>query len=112
MSLNQKYTWADFLKANPDLKSKKIKRTSDEGRKAFEAAYKKYIKDYLKDLVAHQEKTLKAIIVQRDALVKKQKATQKLVKSRILQGKIGNRDAAAYRTQKSIERSKSHQKNF
>lgn len=112
MALNQHFTWADFLKASPELKARKIKRTSDEGKKAFEAAYKKYIKDYLKDLVTHQEKVLESIIVKRDALVMKQKATKKPARSRILQTKIGNRDAAAYRTQKTIARSKSQQKHF
>jgi hypothetical protein len=112
MSLNQKYTWADFLKANPSAKTQKLKRTSDEGQKAFEAAYKKYIKDYLKDLMAHQEKALKDIIAKRDVLVKKLKATKKPAKAKIVQAKVGKRDHAAYRTQKSIERTKSQQKHF
>ncbi len=112
MALNQKYTWANFLKANPDLKAKKIKRTSDEGKKAFEAAFKKHIKEYLKNLVAHQEKAIKTIIAKRDALVKKQKVTKKPAKARILQTKVGRRDAAIYSTQKAIERSKSAQKHF
>ncbi len=112
MALNQKFTWADFLKANPDFKTKKIKRTSDEGKKAFEAAYKKHIKEYLKGRMDAQEKTLKSITTQRDALVAQQKATQKPAKVRILQTRIGNRDHAIYRTRKAIERSKSQQKNF
>ncbi len=48
MSLNKKYTWADFLKANPEHKTKKTKRTSKEGQKAFEAACKLHNKEYLK----------------------------------------------------------------
>lgn len=56
MSLNQKYTWAQFLKDNPEYKEKKIKRTSKEGIKAFEAAYKQHIKEYLKDRMAKIDK--------------------------------------------------------
>ncbi len=48
MSLNQKYTWHDFLKDNPDLKKSGIKRTSKEGTKAFESAYNKRVKEVLK----------------------------------------------------------------
>lgn len=47
MSLNQKYTWKDFLREHPEHKEKKTKRTSSEGKKAFEAAFKAYIKKYL-----------------------------------------------------------------
>ncbi len=83
-----------------------------EGKKAFEAAYKKHIKEYLKGRMDAQEKTLKSITTQRDALVAQQKATQKPAKVRILQTRIGNRDHAIYRTRKAIERSKSQQKNF
>lgn len=112
MALNQQYTWAKFLKANPDLKAKKIKRTSDEGKKAFEAAYKKHIKDYLKERLVKQEKTLKLITEGRDSLVKKLKATKKPAKAKIIQTKVGNRDHAMYRTKNAIERTKSQQKNF
>ena len=38
MSVNQKYTWHDFLKEHPEHKEKSTKRTSPEGKKAFESA--------------------------------------------------------------------------
>lgn len=59
MSLNQKYTWGDFLKAHPEYKQKKIKRTSKEGQKAFDAAYKQHVKEYLKDRLAKVDECLK-----------------------------------------------------
>lgn len=56
MSLNRKYTWADFLKEHPEYKEKKIKRTSKEGGKAFDAAFKQRMKDYLKDRLTKIDK--------------------------------------------------------
>lgn len=112
MALNQKYTWADFLKEHPELKAKKIKRTSDEGKKAFEAAFKKHIKDYLKTRLVDQEKSLKSLTTKRDALVTKLKATKKPAKAKCLQAKVGCRDNAMYRTTKAIERTKTAQKHF
>lgn len=112
MALNQQFTWAKFLKANPDLKAKKIKRTSEEGKKAFEAAYKKHIKEYLKERLVKQEKTLQLITTGRDSLVTKLKANKKPAKAKILQAKVGNRDHAMFRTKNAIERTKSQQKNF
>lgn len=48
MAIKDKFTWADFLKQNPEAKEKKLKRTSTEGQKAFEKAYKDFAKTYLK----------------------------------------------------------------
>lgn len=48
MSIAQKFTWGDFLKQNPALKEKKVKRTSPEGEKAYQAAFKKFAKEHLK----------------------------------------------------------------
>lgn len=48
MAIKDKFTWADFLKANPDAKEPKLKRTSPEGKKAFEKAYKEFAKIHLK----------------------------------------------------------------
>ncbi len=56
MSLNQKYTWNDFLKSHPEYKEKKIKRTSKEGAKAFESAAKQHLKEYLKERLAKIDK--------------------------------------------------------
>ncbi len=60
MSLNQKYTWARFLKDHPEHKEKKTKRTSKEGQKAFDAAFKQHAKEYLKERLAKIEKEQKA----------------------------------------------------
>ena len=49
MSLAHKFTWGDFLKKNPELKKKKLKRTSPEGDKAFQAAFKDFSKVFLKE---------------------------------------------------------------
>ena len=35
MSMNQKYTWHDFLREHPEHREKKTKRTSSEGKKAY-----------------------------------------------------------------------------
>lgn len=86
MSLNQKYTWGDFLKAHPEYKQKKIKRTSKEGQKAFEAAYKQHAKEYLKGRLAKID----------DCLKKKKDATS----------------AATARLERARERTKMLQKNI
>ena len=49
MSLAHKFTWAAFLKKNPEFKKKGLKRTSPEGEKAFKAAFKEFAKLYLKE---------------------------------------------------------------
>lgn len=46
MSLRDKYTWAMFKAANPSFKNK---RTSDEGKKLFEQAFKDFTSKLLKD---------------------------------------------------------------
>lgn len=56
MALNDKYTWGDFLKAHPEVKKKKVKRTSPEGEKAFKAAFKIFAKEFLKQRVAKLKK--------------------------------------------------------
>lgn len=112
MALNQQYTWADFLKEHPELKAKQIKRTSEEGKKAFEAAFKKNIKEYLKTRLVAQEKSVKNITARRDALVTKLKATKKPGKAKLLQAKVGCRDNAIHRTVKAVERTKAAQKHF
>lgn len=60
MSLNKKYTWARFLKDHPEHKEKKTKRTSKEGQKAFDAAFKQHAKEYLKERLAKIEKEQKS----------------------------------------------------
>lgn len=113
MALNQQYTWKDFLAQHPDLKAKKIKRTSEEGQKAFEAAFKKHVKEFLKTRLGAQEKALKNLVIKRDKLVKQLSAAKaKPTRARILQTKVGTEDHAIYRTQKTIDLTKAQQKNF
>lgn len=70
MSLSQKFTWGDFLRQNPDLKAKKVKRTSPEGEKAFQAAFKKFAKDYLKEREAWIKKEEERVVEAKGKLVK------------------------------------------
>lgn len=113
MALNQHYTWKNFLTEHPEFKTKKIKRTSEEGKKAFEAAYKKYIKEYLKTRLGSQEKGVKALTAKRDTLVKTLSAAKKSpAKARALRVKVGTQEHALFRAQKTVERTKSLQKQF
>ena len=115
MALNQKYTWADFLKAHPEHKEKQLKRTSDEGKKLFEAAFKKHIASYLKDRTQKIEKQAKRATTERDALVKKLKEINKgknWPKVQIAQKKVGKKDAHLARLKKQDERVKLLQKSF
>lgn len=115
MALNQKYTWADFLKAHPEHKAKPLKRTSDEGKKLFEAAFKKHIKEYLKERTQKIEKQAKRATTERAALVKK---VQEIAKSKkwpkyhTAQVKVGKKDAQLARLKKQDERVKLLQKSF
>ena len=115
MSLNQKYTWNNFLKANPEYKEKGTKRTSSEGKKAFEKAYKDYIKKHL----ASRAKTVDADIAKktkkRDELVVKLVEVNKgknKIRSKLQQNKVGKVDAAIARSEKMAARNKVIQKNF
>lgn len=115
MSLNQKYTWNDFLRDNPEHKEKKTKRTSSEGKKAFEAAYKKYVKDYLaqrqQQLTKLEERTAK----KHQELTQKVKDFQKaknFPKAKFYQTKLGKRDAALADIKKQQDRAKTLQKKI
>lgn len=96
MALAQQYTWARFLKEHPDLKEKGIKRTSAEGKKAFEAAYKKFAKAALKDReewVKREESRVEAL---KTAVVGKLKALDGKkwhLKAKVLNQKAGRHDA-------------------
>lgn len=110
MALNEKYTWKDFLKENPDQKG--LKRTSAEGKKAFEAASKKFLKEYLKNRLAkitRQQATATAI---RDALVVRLKATKKAPLAKKMQLRVGQKDRAIAMFAKQIERTKEVQKQY
>ena len=113
MALKDQYTWKDFLKANPD--KKELKRTSAEGKKAFEAAYKTFAKEYLKNREARTAKFVKSMTEEKDNLVEKLKSVPHRgwkTKSKILNQKIGKKEAAIAKFNKLLERSKAASKNF
>jgi len=112
MSLNQKYTWNDFLKENPELKEKGVKRTSSEGKKAFEAAFKTKMKDVLKDRLAWIEKEKTRATEKRDSVVKQMKETKKKARRRLLQEKVGSSDKYLHRLTKITDRTKQVQKDI
>ena len=95
MAIKDKFTWADFLKANPDAKEKKLKRTSSEGQKAFEKAYKDFAKNYLKGreekLAAETDKAGKRKAKFVDQL-KALKGRRKYVQEKRLNKKVGRYD--------------------
>lgn len=100
MSLNQKYTWHDFLKENPDFREKKTKRTSPEGKKAFDSAYRDQIKKYLVERSEKIEKLVEKARAQRVELVVKTKELRKAKRIRRVKEvdrKIGRIDAAVAR---------------
>lgn len=112
MSLNQKYTWADFLKQHPDLKKKGVKRISKEGKKAFEEAFKTYAKTYLKQLTTKLELRAKKASIQRETFVEKLKATKKAPAAKILQAKVGQKDHAIFALTTQLERAKATAKSL
>lgn len=112
MSLNQKYTWNDFLNEHPELKQKKVKRTSAEGKKAFEAAYKARIKDLLRDRLGWIEKEEARVNKKKDALVGEIKAVKKILIKRKLQSNIGAKDKYLHRLEKLAIKTKQVQKSI
>lgn len=115
MSLNQKYTWNDFLKEHPEHKEKRTKRTSSEGKKAFESAYKAFIKKYLSERSDKIAKQISVATKKRDEIVAKVKElrkAEKLPRAKFVQKKAGSADAAIARFEKQLEKTKTIQKNF
>ena len=115
MSLNQKYTWGDFLKENPELKKKGIKRTSSEGKKAFNSAYKTKMKGYLADRAKRLDVSKKKATEKMKTLTEKVKSFQKAKKysqAKVYQQKVGRQDAWLARLYKEAARIKTLQKSF
>lgn len=115
MSLNQKYTWQDFLKAHPEHKEKKTKRTSAEGKKAFDAAYKAFIKKYLAERIERLGKDIERSKKRRDdkvAKLKELRKAKKNPKAKLAQLKVGRADGGIARFTKQIEKTKNVQKSF
>ena len=115
MSLNQKYTWADFLKDNPEYKEKQTKRTSSEGKKAFEAAYKKFVKEYLGKRQEQLTKLEAKAAERGKAITEKVKGFQKAKntpKAKFYQKKVGVKDASIAQYRKQLENDKQLAKKF
>lgn len=115
MSLNQKYTWGDFLKDNPELKKKGIKRTSSEGKKAYKSAYKTKIKEYLAERTKKLEISKKKATEKKKTLTLKVKTYQKsknFSQAKVYQLKVGRQDAWLTRLTKAAARIKTLQKSF
>lgn len=115
MSLNQKYTWNDFLKDHPEHKEKKTKRTSSEGKKAFEAAYKAFVKKYLAGRAEKMTKGLEKAKKRREEYtlkVKELKKAENHMRAKLMQAKVGRQDGAIARFTKQIEKTKAAQKDF
>lgn len=104
MSLAHHYTWARFLKENPEAKKKKLKRTSSEGEKAYKAAFKDFAKNYLKERQALLKKEQDRAEKQKADLVKKLKAVDGKkwhLKAKKLNQKIGRFDSYLSRLEKA-----------
>ena len=115
MALNQKYTWHDFLKQHPEHKEKGTKRTSAEGKKAFESAYKAHVKNYLAERGEKVESMIKKVSEKRTKLSEKVKVankTKKKTKINLAVKKLGKTDAAIARLGKFKEKNKTAQKTF
>ena len=115
MALKQKFTWNDFLKAHPEAKKKSLKRTSAEGKKAFETAYKAFMKEYLKDREIKTKKFIDKVTKTKAALVatlKKTEGKKWHLKTKALNQKIGRHDAAIARFEKLIVQTKEVAKQF
>ncbi|MFA4874425.1 MAG: hypothetical protein WC956_04400 [bacterium] len=115
MALNQQYTWHDFLREHPEHKQKKTKRMSPEGKKAFDAAYKAYIKKYLVGQVERFGKQIAKTEEQGkklSATVRELRKAKKWPKAKLAQEKAGRRDAAIVRLKKQKERATAAQKSF
>lgn len=115
MSIKQKYSWNDFLKEHPEFKEKKTKRTSAEGKKAYESAYKSFIKKYLAGRAEKISKDIERATKRRNEFVLKLKALQKADKrprARLAQKKAGAQDAAIARLARQKERTATLQKEF
>lgn len=115
MSLTQKYTWHDFLKEHPEFREKKVKRTSGEGKKAFEAAYKAFAKKYLAERAEKLAKDLAQATKLRDEYVLKLRELRKAkkhTKAKGQQTKVGRADHALAQIEKLQAKTKERQKTL
>jgi len=115
MSLNQKYTWHDFLRENPEHKEKGTKRTSSEGKKAFESAYKAYCKKYLEDQQKRYDTQGEKAAGRARALsakVSELRKAKKFSKANLAQKKAGRADRAVAQIAKQRQRAQAARKSL
>ena len=105
MSLDQNYTWHDF-KREKGKEAQDLKRTSPEGKKAFEAAREANLKDVVKARLARfekeKQKTQKKIQTLKDSLKNfktKERKTLVLKKIQRSQNRIQDLEASMKRDQ-------------
>jgi 1,6-anhydro-N-acetylmuramate kinase len=115
MSLNQKYTWHDFLRENPEHKEKGTKRTSSEGKKAFESAFKAHCKKYLEDQQKRYDRQGEKAAEHTRALsakVSELRKAKKFAKAKVAQKKAGRADAAVAQIARQKQRSQAKRKSL
>lgn len=110
MALNEKYTWGDFLREHPQKKD--LKRTSAEGKKTFETAYKAFVKEFLKTRLTRLQKQQKKATECRDELVGRLKGIKKASLAKRFQSRVGQKDHALAVIGQQIENTKAIQKQF
>ncbi|MBI4125274.1 MAG: hypothetical protein HY609_03175 [Deltaproteobacteria bacterium] len=109
MSLAHKFSWQKFLKQNPDLKKKGVKRTSPEGEKAYKAAFKEFARKYIKEREERLKKEETRATKVKVELVKKLKGVDGKkwhLKAKKLNREIGRLDSYLASLQQSKERTK------
>ena len=115
MSLNQKYTWKDFLVDHPDFAKNGTKRTSSDGKKAFESAYKAFLKKYFADRTDSLTKEIAKASKRRDEFITKLKAVSKSgkkIRIRNAQKKVGRTDKSIVGFKKQQAKIKVKQKGL
>ncbi len=115
MSLNQKYTWLDFLKEHPEHREKGMKRTSSEGKKAFESAFKTHAKQYLDKLEKRYEREMersKKARTERTERVKAAAKAKNFSRARMAQAKVGRADAAIAQIERQKKRAQAARKSL
>lgn len=87
-----------------------MKRTSAEGKKAFEQGSKAYLKQYYAEHLARLDRAHARAVTRRDVVVAQLKASKVARKSRALQMRVGERDRAIATLSRQIECGKAAQK--
>ncbi len=103
------------MKEHPEHKEKATKRTSSEGKKAFESAYKDHVKKHLQDRLAKTDKLIEKATAYRTELTAKSKGYRKAERKLAFKNvdtEIGRGDAGIARHEKMKQKTKEVQKNF